>query len=162
MYYVILREMRRGTSLLSRISIYKGGLPMKRLLAVLLAGLLFFAMSGMEAATRPTKAEIQEDVQEWFDDMIKLYEESDPERAAYYAKWKDIDIPSPYPAEWQNEDGTMKSFVTEEMLREAFTGSMLEQFYLEDPVMQRGWNQCVSIVLDEDGSVGYMVSVVVS
>ena len=61
MYYVTVRGMRRGTSLLSRISmIKKGGLPMKRLLAVLLAGLLFFAMSGIEAAPRPTKAEIQE------------------------------------------------------------------------------------------------------
>ena len=134
---------------------------MKKLLILIMVCLLFFTMTGMDAAPAgPTREEIQEDVKEWFAEMTEFYKESDPEKSAYYAKWSEIDIPDPYPAEWRNADGTMKDFVTVEMLYDAFYKSLQYQFIMEDPDMQRGWNQSVNIYLDSQRRVQMNTGVV--
>ncbi|MBR4889351.1 MAG: hypothetical protein IKU17_09425 [Clostridia bacterium] len=134
---------------------------MKKLLILIMVCLLFFTMTGMEPEPAgPTKEEIQEDIKEWFVEMTEFYKESDPEKSAYYAKWSQIDIPDPYPAEWQNKDGTMKDFVTTQMLYDAFYNSLQYQFIMEDPDMQRGWNASVNIYMDAERRVHMTTGVV--
>lgn len=130
---------------------------MKRLLAVLLAGLLFFAMSGMDTQVIP-----EYDHHEDFKRLAEVFKESDPAMAAYYEKWSTVDIPDPYPEEWYASNGKMKDFVTLEMLYEKFHGSVLEELYLDSPDIKSGYNQKIEIHLHDDGLVTYCVSALVS
>ncbi len=124
-----------------------------------------FILMGMKAEpAEPTREEIaaekQEALQVFFDDMIEMYKESDPEMAAYYAKWRNVEFPDPYPAEWQNEDGSMKDFVTVEMLYEAFKKSNSYEYIMDDPMIDRGWRPSIQITLDENRKVQMISSLV--
>jgi hypothetical protein len=139
-------------------------LTKKKFVALLAACLLLvgtFAMMGMEEKpAEPTRAEIEEDIQEWIVYMAEKYKESDPEMAAYYERWIGTTFPDPYPAEWQNEDGSMKEFVTIEMLREAYYSSLEYEFIMDNPEMKRGLNASVQISLDENRFVHESAGVV--
>lgn len=129
----------------------------KKKVLVLLAACFMLVLSlatmGMDAEPAgPTEEQVRQSVLRWFDEHIAMYQD-DPEMLAYYTKWRDIEIPDPYPAEWQNEDGSMKDFVTVEMLYEAFYDSLQYQFIMEDPVMQQALSTSVTITLDENRNV---------
>lgn len=131
------------------------------LLAACLMLVLSLATMGMDAEPAgPTREEIEEDIQEWLVDMAEYYKESDPEMAAYYERWIGTTFPDPFPAEWRNADGSMKEFVTLEMLREAYYSSLQYEFIMDSPDMKRGWNASVNIYLDEDRFVHYGTGVV--
>jgi len=143
-------------------------LTKKKFVALLAACLLLvgtFAMMGMEEKpVELTWEEIQANKYEanlvYFDDMIEMYKDN-PEMLAYYTKWRGVEFPDPYPAEWRNEDGSMKEFVTVPMLYEAFYDSLQYEFIMDDPIMKNGYNASVSIWLDEKRHVNMMTGVVV-
>ncbi len=128
-------------------------LTKKKVLALLAACLLLvgtFAMMGTTPKpVGPTEEELKQEMLYWFDSHITLYQ-NDPERVAYYTKWRGVEFPDPYPAEWLNEDGSVKDFVTVEMLNEAFQESLQYQFIMEDPEFLHGRNAYARIYLDED------------
>ncbi len=140
----------------------------KKKVLVLLAAcfmlVLSFVMMGTEEAPVELSPEERyqlrhESLLVWFDDMIEMYQD-DPEILAYYTKWRGTEFPDPYPAEWQNEDGSMKEFVTVQMLNEAFRESLMYEFIMDDPMMKNGMNASVVITLDEDRKVQMVSSVV--
>ena len=90
-----------------------------------------------------------------FDMYIEQYKETNPEEAAYYAKWRDIDIPCPYPEEWYDEYGYFKDFVTVDMLYEKYHGSLLEEFHLDSPVIRNGEDQ--TVIIELEGGVDFYV-----
>lgn len=138
-------------------------LTKKKVLALLAACLILvgtFAMMGMEKApVGPTPEQMREAELMFFDDMIEMYQD-DPEMVAYYTKWREIEIPSPWPEEWQNEDGSMKDFVTLDMLYEIFYDSVQYQYLMENPEMHRGIQTgSIELSLDENRFVGVATGV---
>ena len=132
------------------------------LLAACFLMLLTLATMGMDTEPAgPTEEELKQELLHWFDEHIEMYKD-DPEMLAYYTKWRDIEIPDPYPAEWRNEDGSMKDFVTVPMLYEAFYDSLQYQFIMEDPVMQQALSTSIDIRLDENRRVCMTTGAVVS
>ena len=139
-------------------------LTRRKVVALLAACLLLvctFAIMGMEEKpAEPTQEEIQAALavarRDAFDQRIETYK-NDPEVVEYCMKWRDIDIPDPYPAEWFNEDGTLKEFVTEAMLYEALENSLLYESWEEDPLLNRGREPFNTIIVIQDNEiVGYM------
>ncbi|MBR4887909.1 MAG: hypothetical protein IKU17_02065 [Clostridia bacterium] len=132
-------------------------LTKKKVLALLAACLLLvgtFAMMGMEA-----KPELPDPRVSWEETMkycIELYKD-DPEMLAYYTKWYEVgyDALQPYPAEWFNEDETIKDFVTTEMLYEVLHDSLLYQHLMEYPGLQGGRDPKVTIIIQDNKIVGY-------
>lgn len=110
------------------------------LLAATLMLVLTFAMMG--TAPKPLGYYTEEEREafwlEHMDSMIAASQD-DPEALAYYTKWRELgyDAINPWPDEWEYPDGTFKSFVTIEMIKEVYKGSLLEEYMLTDPVLPR-------------------------
>lgn len=121
---------------------------MMKKLVVLLVGLMLLSMSGM--AFEPTQHVMTEaDIQDHYDYLIASVEDTFPELAAHYEKWRYAGVEYPIPAEWE-ENGKIIEGVTAEMLNERLHGSLFEQMVMEEPRQDGRYVQSMYFILHED------------